>query len=130
MGRHFSYSDPEYRKKQAEITRKYCCIHCLITTIGRRTTSPKASKGKPGVRIDVSPAICFYSTWEANIARVFNLVGIKWVYAPKIFNLGEHTYRPDFYLPDFDSYLELILKKEYTEIKFNYKYFMTSSFGG
>lgn len=133
-------------------TRKYCCIHCLITTIGRRTTSPKASKGKPGVRIDISPTICFYSTWEANIARVFNLVGIKWIYAPKIFDLGEHTYRPDFYLPNFDTYieiknfmgdyslkrdqtfrkkysnikLELILKKDYLEIKSNYKYFINN----
>jgi predicted nuclease of restriction endonuclease-like RecB superfamily len=106
--------------------------------------------------MDVSPTICFYSTWEANIARVFNLIDIKWVYAPKIFNLGEHTYRPDFYLPDSDTYIEvknfmgeyslnrdiqfrkiypntkldLILKKEYMEIKANYKYFMTSSFGG
>lgn len=128
-------------------TRKYCSITCSITTIGRRTTSPKASKGKPGIRKDIGQNICFYSTWEANIARVFNLVGIKWEYAPKIFNLGKHTYRPDFYLPDFDTYievknflgpyslerdrlfrkkypdikLELILKDKYLEIKSNYK---------
>jgi len=131
-------------------TRKYCCIHCLITTIGRRTTSPKASKGKSGIRKDINSNICFYSTWEANIARVYNLVDIKWLYAPKIFDLGEHTYRPDFYLPKFDTYievknfmgeyslkrdqtfrkkfpkvkLELILKNKYLEIKSNYKYFI------
>ncbi len=135
---------------KGERARKYCCNRCAITTIGRRTTSPKASKGKPGIRADVSPSVCFYSTWEANIARVFNLVGLKWIYAPKIFDLGEHTYRPDFYLPEFDTYievknfmgdyslnrdqmfrkiypdikLELILKKEYSEIKSNYKHFI------
>lgn len=131
-------------------TRKYCCRLCAITTIGKRTTSPKASKGISGIRKDIDPNICFYSTWEANMARVYNLVGIKWLYAPKIFDLKEHTYRPDFYLPDFDTYvevknylgdyslkrdqvfrkiypnikLELILKNDYLEIKSNYKYFI------
>ena len=86
------------------------------------------------------------------MARIYNLVGIKWLYAPKIFNLDKHTYRPDFYLPDFDTYvevknylgsyslerdqnfrklypnikLELILKVDYIEIKSNYKYFITN----
>ncbi|KKU79997.1 MAG: hypothetical protein UY06_C0008G0008 [Candidatus Amesbacteria bacterium GW2011_GWA2_47_70] len=75
--------------------------------IGSQTTSPKASKGKPGIRQNIDPNICFYSTWEANIARVFNLVGLKWQYAPKIFNLGKHTYRPDFYFPEYNIYLEV-----------------------
>jgi len=81
------------------------------------------------------------------MARVFNLVGLKWEFSPKIFDLGEHTYRPDFYLPDFDMFIEvknflspyslerdvlfrqkyphvklvLILKDDYLEIKSNYK---------
>ena len=131
-------------------TRKYCCRLCAITTIGKRTTSPKASKGISGTREDIDPNICFYSTWEANMARVYNLVGIKWLYAPKIFDLIEHTYRPDFYLPDFDTYvevknylgdyslkrdqafrkiypnikLELVLKYDYLIIKSEYKYFI------
>ncbi|MEK7061408.1 MAG: NUMOD3 domain-containing DNA-binding protein [Patescibacteria group bacterium] len=136
---------PWLAKKQ-----RYCSNECAMAVIGRMTTSPKASKGKPGIRTDVSPTICFYSTWEANIARVFNLINLKWVYAPKIFDLREHTYRPDFYLPDFDTYVEvknfmgeyslnrdtqfrklypntkldLILKEEYMQIKANYKYFI------
>ncbi|MEK7188782.1 MAG: hypothetical protein AAB685_02945 [Patescibacteria group bacterium] len=140
--------------KQFEVTpylakiRKYCSSLCAIKTIGSKTTSPKASKGKPGVRIDISSEICFYSTWEANMARVFNLVNLKWQYAPKIFDLGKHTYRPDFYLPDYDTFievknflgtyslerdrvfrqkypyikLELLLKDDYLQIKSNYKH--------
>ncbi len=137
---------PPYLAKR----QKYCSNRCAISVVGKLTTSPKASKGKPGIRIDISPIICFYSTWEANVARVFNLVEIRWEYAPRIFDLGEHTYRPDFYLPDFDTYVEvknfmgeyslnrdkqlrklypdikldLILKDEYNEIKLNYKYFI------
>jgi len=131
-------------------TRKYCSNLCAITTIGRQTTSAKASRGKFGIRKDIDPNICFYSTWEANIARVFNLVNLRWQYAPKIFNLGKHTYRPDFYLLDFDTFIEvknflgpyslqrdllfrekypniklyLLLKKQYLEIKSNYKDFI------
>lgn len=111
------------------------------------TTSPKASKGKSGIRDDINTNTVFYSTWEANIARVFNLIDIKWKYAPKIFDLVEHTYRPDFYLPDHDMFievknfmgayslrrdflfrkkypnikLELILKNDYLNIQANYK---------
>ncbi len=81
------------------------------------------------------------------MARVFNLVNLKWVYAPKLFDLGGHTYRPDFYLPDFDMYVEvknflgayslkryflfkrkypniklkLLLKRDYLKIQENYK---------
>ncbi len=86
--------------------QKYCSIHCNIVRLGRKTTSPKASKGKNGIRIDIDPTINFYSTWEANVARVYNLVDIKWIYAPKLFDLGEHTYRPDFYLTEQDIYLD------------------------
>lgn len=73
-------------------------LHC------GQTTSPKASKGKPGI-------ICFYSTWEANIALMYTYQRVVWHYAPKIFNLGQHTYRPDFYLPAEDTYIEV---KNYT----------------
>jgi len=128
-------------------SRKYCSSPCAIRHIGAKTTSPKASKGKPGIRKDIDPNINFYSTWEANIARVFNLVRMRWQYAPRIFDLGEHTYRPDFYLSDFDTFVEiknflgeyslqrdklfrekypdikldLLLKDDYLEIKSNYK---------
>lgn len=111
------------------------------------TTSPKASKGKLGIRLDVDPSICFYSTWEANIARVYNLVGINWIYSPTTFDLGAHTYRPDFFLPESNIYIEvknflnpysverdrlfrekfpdvnlvMILKDEYKTIEMNYK---------
>jgi len=130
--------------------RKYCSAYCAIRVIGAMTTSPKASKGKPGIRADIDPNINFYSTWEANIARVFNLIDLKWKYAPRIFDLGEHTYRPDFYLPDFNIYievknfmgeysamrdrlfrerypdikLELLMKDDYLQVKENYKYFI------
>lgn len=97
--------------------RKYCSNNCVMQVVGRMTTSPKAAKSKPGVRSDIDPEICFYSTWEANIARVFNLLGIKWKYAPEIFDLGAHTYRPDFYLPEENKFIEV--KNFMNEYSFN-----------
>src|SRR5258708_6294276 len=47
---------PYLAKKQ-----KYCSVYCSISTTGKLTTSPKASKGKPGIRTDIDPDICFYS---------------------------------------------------------------------
>lgn len=87
--------------------RKYCSNQCAMAVIGGKTTSPKASKGKPGIRLDIDTKICFYSTWEANFARVLNLLKIKWLYAPKRFNLDKHTYRPDFYLPEDNKFIEI-----------------------
>lgn len=128
-------------------SRKYCSNACVMQVVGKMTTSPKAAKSKPGIRSDIDPKICFYSTWEANIARVFNLISLKWIYAPTIFDIGLHTYRPDFYLPQSNSYIEVknfmgeyslmrdqefrkrypkinlnvILKDEYKEIEHEYK---------
>lgn len=87
--------------------RKYCCNQCQMTIVGGRPTSPKASKGKNGVRKDISPTINFYSRWEANIARLYTYLKIKWEYAPKSFDIGGQKYTPDFYLPESGTYVEV-----------------------
>ncbi len=75
--------------------------------IGGKPTSPKAARGKAGIRKDISGTIYFYSRWEANIARLFNYSGIEWVHQPKIFDLGSQNYTPDFYLPAYNLYIEV-----------------------
>ena len=87
--------------------RKFCSNKCAIEVIGRRPTSPKAARGKAGIRKDISKTLYFYSRWEANIARLFNFLGIKWIHQPRTFDLGSQTYTPDFYLPDYDIYIEV-----------------------
>ena len=49
----------------------------------------------------------FRSSWEANFAKWLDLSGIKWKYESRTFNLGNTTYTPDFYLPEFDCYIEI-----------------------
>jgi hypothetical protein len=86
---------------------KYCSLKCAMRVIGGRPTSPKASRGKAGIRKDISDSIYFYSRWEANMARLYNYLKIKWAYAPRSFDIGGHTYTPDFYLPESDTYVEV-----------------------
>ncbi len=91
------FSSEKYKK------RRFCSSACA----GKRPTSPKASRGKSGVRHDISESINFHSTWEANIARMYNHLGIEWQYEPRTFNIGEHAYTPDFYLPKYSEYIEV-----------------------
>jgi len=87
--------------------QKYCSNKCAMKVIGGKSTSPKASRGKAGIRKDISTTAYFHSRWEANIARLFNYLNIKWEYEPKMFDIGEQMYTPDFYLPETDTYIEV-----------------------
>lgn len=87
--------------------RKYCSVLCNMAVTGSQPTSPKASRGKAGIRKDVSGSIYFYSRWEANMARLYTYLGVKWEFAPKSFDIGGHNYTPDFYLPETDTYVEV-----------------------
>ena len=53
----------------------------------------------------------FRSRLEARWAKVFSMLNIKWEYEPKCFqtDCGDSlvTYLPDFYLPDFDIWVEV-----------------------
>jgi hypothetical protein len=75
--------------------------------IGSRPTSPKAARAKAGIRPDIDPELYFFSRWEANFARILNLLKVKWIFQPRTFNLETQKYTPDFYLPDKDTYVEI-----------------------
>lgn len=103
-------SNPKCNKKFIAIKwahRKYCSNKCTMAVVGGKPTSPKASRGKAGIRKDISDKIYFYSRWEANFARLQNYLGFEWKYEPKTFDLGTQNYTPDFYLPKTDTYIEV-----------------------
>ena len=50
---------------------------------------------------------CMRSSYEVNFARFLDLSGYKWKYESKTFNLGNMTYTPDFYIPEWNSYIEI-----------------------
>jgi len=52
------------------------------------------------------------SSWEANICRYYNFVGIKWIYEPREFEFfkikrGSRFYKPDIYLPEQNKFIEI-----------------------
>jgi len=103
-------ANPKCRKvflKERWMKKKFCSNKCAMKVIGGKPTSPKAARGKAGIRKDISETIYFYSRWETNLARLFNHLGIKWIYQPRTFDLGSQNYTPDFYLPDYDVYIEV-----------------------
>jgi len=86
--------------------RKFCSNQCAMSIIGGKPTSPRAARAKAGVRPDLGNYY-FYSRWEANYARILNLLNIKWEYQPKTFNLKFQTYTPDFYTPEQNLWIEI-----------------------
>ncbi len=85
----------------------YCSANCAIRNIGSRPTSPKAARAKSGIRPDISPDLYFFSRWEANFARIMNLLKIEWIFQPKTFDLKFQKYTPDFYLTEYGVYIEI-----------------------
>ena len=49
----------------------------------------------------------FRSILEAKYAYLFKSLGISWEYEPKIFKTSKGYYLPDFYLPQWDTFIEL-----------------------
>ena len=75
------------------------------------TTSNAYSRTKSGKREDLNNQF-FRSSWEANIARILNFLGIEWKYECNRFIFSENdtdvnSYQPDFYLPKLDKWLEV-----------------------
>jgi len=80
---------------------------------GRVRFSMRTGSGKTGFRSDLGQS--FRSTWEANFARVLNLLKISWKYEYSPKPITRVMYRPDFYLPDRDIFVEV---KGYPSPKF------------
>jgi len=93
--------------KERYMKKRYCCNKCAMEVIGARPTSPKAARGKSGIREDIDKSTYFYSRWEANFARLLILLNIEWIHQPEAFDLISQKYTPDFYLPEYDMYIEI-----------------------
>jgi len=65
------------------------------------------TNGRSGHRKDISPELYFKSALEADFARVMNHQNIDYEYEKRTFSLLGKKYTPDFYLPEFQIYIEL-----------------------
>jgi hypothetical protein len=78
--------------------------------------------------MEEAPPIRFAHASEAEFARILDFYGIRWEYEPRSFPLEwseegrvVESFSPDFYLPDFDLYVELTTLKQSLVTKKNRK---------
>src|SRR5262245_65848198 len=89
--------------------------------MGRRVPADTAAHqiaavvpGTPGVVPSAPRRPAFAHASEAELARILDFYAVRWEYEPHVFpilwNLDGavvESFSPDFYLPDFDLYVEL-----------------------
>lgn len=121
--------------------KKYYCIDCgkLISLnnfyYGLKRCKSCSHKGKLSTRFGKPPfhgkgsyynSIWMRSSYEIILAKWLNKNKIEWLYESKTFDLGNTTYTPDFYLPEFNLYIEVKgwwrdkAKKKFEEFKQKY----------
>ena len=77
----------------------------ISQTLRGHPPNPGSGIGKSGFREDLP----FYarSRWEANVARSLEYEELKYVYEPIVVDFGEWSYRPDFYIPELNWFIEV-----------------------
>lgn len=71
---------------------------------------PKKKAYKEGLRFhSESENKLFRSSWEVELAESLTSLGISYEYEPQRFYYRSHkeSYLPDFYLPEYDTYIEV-----------------------
>ena len=88
---------------------KIICIKCGDKPGRKRkkrstiqTAASNFSRVKKGIRKDVHPAYSFRSAWEANIARVFELIEATWEFEEQEFFFDDYNTKPRKYIMDFE----------------------------
>lgn len=94
------------------IKRCQKCWHVYAKSHGYIFNTPKGKNSPHFGKIYHSKyykykTIWLNSSWELAYAKYLDKNNIKWLYEPKAFDLGETTYRPDFYLPETNEYIEI-----------------------
>jgi len=84
---------PRTRSRIASTKRHFCSNACRGTAV---PDWARPGTHKQGFRPDIGHSV--RSSWEANICRFFRFMHIDYQYEPKTFDLGETSYRPDFFV--------------------------------
>lgn len=84
------------------------CVECDGKKSDKKKSKPvetataKFARIKKGPRLDIHPTYSFRSPTEANVARIFELTGTKWLYEERVFVFPDRKIRPFQYIPDFE----------------------------
>lgn len=97
------HNKPESRERHSKASRENFKNPTFVSK--HRTYS-----GYRSAKSDYYKGILFRSSWEIKIATQLDLMGFKWEYEKEYFSLpslDNRGYIPDFYLPEYDLYLEV-----------------------
>lgn len=111
----------DYKKAHRKLQNKVCeicgreftcksnkkgrfCSHKCQWEAQSRGLVKSYSYGNYGYREDLQKT--FRSSLEANFARVCNYLKLTWPYEPKCFYTSLGRYTPDFYIKEWDSFVE------------------------
>jgi len=86
-----TFSVNKYRAQ----TAKYCSNKC------------RHKFNNPGVKRIEYEGTRFRSSWEVAFAKYLNDLGISWSYEPEAFETSVGFYTPDFYVPEWKTYVEI-----------------------
>lgn len=96
------FANPENRKKHSDI---------MLEAVKKHPDSYSASNVSGRVKSYEVGEFTVKGTWELEVANYLNANGIKWTNIiepiPYDWNGKVHSYFPDFYLTDFDVYIEV-----------------------
>lgn len=85
-----------HRSRHAKVCSPEC-KHAQLARLAKKR-DPRHTFGgwfsKKGIRPDLGHRV--RSTWEANFCRILNAMEIPYEYEPKVFDLGDCRYLPDF----------------------------------
>ncbi|MDP2744749.1 MAG: hypoxanthine phosphoribosyltransferase [Dehalococcoidia bacterium] len=117
--RHFSREEKGFVISIANLTA-LILENARLTDLVRQSTEAQAeAEGNRTVLIpDLRKPLTFAHPSEEELARLLDFYRIEWLYEPRSFPLqqagnGSHgMFTPDFYLPEFDLYVELTTSKQ------------------
>lgn len=81
------------------------CLSSLISLNNRGKTGGNTDCNKPGVD-SFGKKFYYDSNWEIAMARSLDAAGIKWARPNKFILSDGRAYTPDFYIPEYDVYVD------------------------
>lgn len=97
-------------KYQHDLLPIYCSRSCLLSAI----TSCKPTNNsyinaliQPSLDGIFYDGIKYRSGYEVSVATFLNAEGLSFLYEPFQFSINCKTYTPDFYIPEYDCFMEV-----------------------
>ena len=102
----------ELKYAKGQKVKKTCSKECYAKLMSDNAKQNINCGGETNYKRYVYNGISMDSTWEVEVAKLMDSLGIKWYRSKKLClwwyddKNNKRRYHPDFYLPNFDVYLD------------------------